>query len=56
MHSEMALMVVLFDSKKKMSKLSMYMLKSKKVKMDYSSHYKYEGIHIVFSLFSLPIS
>ena len=54
--SEMALMVILFDSENKMSKLSMHMSKSKKVKMNYSSHGGYKGIHLVFSLFSLHSS
>ena len=52
----MVLMVVLFDSEGKMSKLSMCMSKSKKVKMDYSCHGRYKDIHIVFSLFSLHSS
>ena len=34
-------------------KLSVYMSKSKKVRMNYSSHGIYGGNHMVFSLFSL---
>ena len=36
--SEMALQSVLSDSEGKMSKLSMYMSKSQKIRMDYSRH------------------
>ena len=36
-----------------MAKLSMYMSNLKKVRMDYSCHGRYKGIHVVFSLFSL---
>ena len=36
-----------------MSKLSIYKTKSKKVKMNYSCHGTYKGIHLVFSLFSV---
>ena len=32
-------------------KLSMYMSNLKKVRMDYSCHGRYKGIHIVFSMF-----
>ena len=37
----------------KMSKLSMYMSKSKKVGMDYSRHGIYTCNHVYFTLFSL---
>ena len=47
---KMASHLVRFESK--MSKLLMYKSKSKKVKMNYSSYGRYEGIHKVFSLFS----
>ena len=36
-----------------MAKLSMYIANLKKVRMDYSSHGRYKGIHVVFSLFLL---
>ena len=36
-----------------MAKLLMYMSNLKKVRMDYSCHGMYKGLHIVFSLFSL---
>ena len=41
------------NSLDKMSKLNIYKTKSKKVKMKYSCHGRYKGIHLVFSLFSL---
>ena len=50
---KLALMVVLFEPEGKMSNLSMYMSKSKKVRMEYSCHGRYEVVHIVFSLLSL---
>ena len=37
----------------KMTKLSMSMSNSQKVRMNYSCHGRSKGIHIVFSLFSL---
>ena len=37
----------------KMAKLSMYMSNSQKVRMNYSCHGRYKGIHIVLNLFSL---
>ena len=48
---KMAACHVRFESK--MSKLLMYKSKSKKVKMNYSSYGRYEGIHKICSLFSL---
>ena len=52
-HSQVALRAVLFDQEGEMAKLSMYMSNLQKVRMDYSSHGRYTGYHIVFSLFSL---
>ena len=44
------------NSLDKMSKLNIYKIKFKKVKMNYSCHGTYKGIHLVFSLFSLHSS
>ena len=52
-HKEIALRPVLFDPKNKMSKLSMYMSKSTKIRMDYSKHGIYTYNHVEFTLFSL---
>ena len=50
---EMALRPILFDPKNKMSKLSMYMSKLTKIRMDYSRHGIYTCDHVQFTLFSL---
>ena len=44
------------NSLDKMSKLNTNKMKSKKIKMNYSCHSTYKGIHLVFSLFSLHSS
>ena len=44
------------NSLDKMSKLNIYKSKSKKVKLNYSCHGRYKGIHLVFTLFSLHSS
>ena len=43
----------LFDRKVNMLKLSKCMFNLGKIRMDYSCHGRYKGIHVVFSLFSL---
>ena len=49
----MALKPVMFDLEEKMAKLSKCRFNLEKIRMDYSCHGRYKGIHIVFSFFSL---
>ena len=44
---------VMFDSEGKMAKLSKCRFNLEKIRMDYSCHGRYKGIHIVFSCFLL---
>ena len=43
----------MFDSEKKMAKLLKCRFSLEKIRMNYSCHDRYKGIHIVFRLFSL---